>query len=40
MQRRPSLFKACVFLFAATTAAMGVAQAADSKLDSVLQRGN
>ncbi|OPG72570.1 ABC transporter substrate-binding protein [Pseudomonas ogarae] len=39
MQRRPSLFKACVFLFAATTAAMGVAQAADSKLDSVLQRG-
>lgn len=39
MQRRPSLFKTCVFLFAATTAAMGVAQAADSKLDSVLQRG-
>ncbi|SCZ31357.1 MULTISPECIES: transporter substrate-binding domain-containing protein [unclassified Pseudomonas] len=39
MQRRPSLFKACVFLFAATTAALGVAQAADSKLDSVLQRG-
>ncbi|UVM70542.1 transporter substrate-binding domain-containing protein [Pseudomonas alvandae] len=39
MQRRPSLFKACVFLFAATTAAMGVAQAADSKLDTVLQRG-
>ncbi|ALQ02847.1 transporter substrate-binding domain-containing protein [Pseudomonas brassicacearum] len=39
MQRRPSLFKACVFLFAATTAATGVAQAADSKLDSVLQRG-
>jgi polar amino acid transport system substrate-binding protein len=39
MQRRPSLFKACVFLFAATTAAVGVAQAADSKLDSVLQRG-
>lgn len=39
MQRRPSLLKACVFLFAATTAAMGVAQAADSKLDSVLQRG-
>ncbi|MCP1455465.1 transporter substrate-binding domain-containing protein [Pseudomonas kilonensis] len=39
MQRRPSLFKACVFLFAATTAAMGVAQAADSKLESVLQRG-
>ncbi|UVL85991.1 transporter substrate-binding domain-containing protein [Pseudomonas sp. B21-028] len=39
MYRRPSLFKACVLLFAATTAAMGVAQAADSKLDSVLQRG-
>ncbi|TWD52097.1 transporter substrate-binding domain-containing protein [Pseudomonas sp. SJZ131] len=39
MHRRPSLFKACVFLFAATTAAMGVAQAADSKLDSVLARG-
>ncbi|TWC18508.1 MULTISPECIES: transporter substrate-binding domain-containing protein [unclassified Pseudomonas] len=39
MHRRPSLFKACVFLFAATTAAVGVAQAADSKLDSVLQRG-
>lgn len=39
MHHRPSLFKACVFLFAATTAAMGVAQAADSKLDSVLQRG-
>ena len=39
MQRRPSLFKTCVFLFAATVAAVGVAQAADSKLDSVLQRG-
>ncbi|WP_460156971.1 transporter substrate-binding domain-containing protein [Pseudomonas sp. S2_H10] len=39
MHRRPSLFKACVFLFAATAAAMGVAQAADSKLDSVLARG-
>ncbi|WP_260954530.1 transporter substrate-binding domain-containing protein [Pseudomonas citri] len=39
MHCRLSLFKACVFLFAATTAAMGVAQAADSKLDSVLQRG-
>ncbi|NUU35089.1 transporter substrate-binding domain-containing protein [Pseudomonas sp. C2B4] len=37
--RRPSLFKACVFLFAASAAAMGVAQAADSKLDSVLARG-
>ncbi|WP_201192177.1 transporter substrate-binding domain-containing protein [Pseudomonas fluorescens] len=39
MRRRPSLFKACVFLFAASAAAMGVAQAADSKLDSVLARG-
>ncbi|MGH8347794.1 MAG: transporter substrate-binding domain-containing protein [Pseudomonas sp.] len=39
MHRRPSLFKACVFLFAASAAAMGVAQAADSKLDSVLARG-
>ena len=37
--RRLSLFKACVFLFAASAAAMGVAQAADSKLDSVLARG-
>ncbi|MBV7554287.1 transporter substrate-binding domain-containing protein [Pseudomonas sp. PDM28] len=39
MHRRPSLFKTCVFLFAASAAAMGVAQAADSKLDSVLARG-
>lgn len=39
MHHRPSLFKACVFLFAASAAAMGVAQAADSKLDSVLARG-
>jgi len=39
MHRRLSLFKACVFLFAASAAAMGVAQAADSKLDSVLARG-
>ncbi|MBU0523229.1 MULTISPECIES: transporter substrate-binding domain-containing protein [Pseudomonas] len=39
MQRRPSLFKACIFLVAASAAAMGVAQAADSKLDSVLARG-
>ena len=39
MHRRPSLFKACVFLCAASAAAMGVAQAADSKLDSVLARG-
>jgi len=39
MHRRPSLFKACVFLFAASAAAVGSAQAADSKLDSVLARG-
>lgn len=39
MHRRPSLFKACVFVLAASAAAMGVAQAADSKLDSVLARG-
>ncbi|ANJ55882.1 transporter substrate-binding domain-containing protein [Pseudomonas silesiensis] len=39
MHRRPSLFKACVFLFAASAAAVGVAQAADNKLDSVLARG-
>ncbi|RON24462.1 ABC transporter substrate-binding protein [Pseudomonas brassicacearum] len=39
MHRRPSLLKACVFVLAATAAAMGVAQAADSKLDSVLARG-
>jgi polar amino acid transport system substrate-binding protein len=39
MHRRPSLFKACVLLFAASAAAVGVAQAADSKLDSVLARG-
>lgn len=39
MHRRPSLFKACVFLFAASAAAMGVAHAADNKLDSVLARG-
>jgi polar amino acid transport system substrate-binding protein len=39
MHRRPSLLKACVFLFAASAAAMGVAQAADGKLDSVLARG-
>ncbi|MEB0046648.1 MULTISPECIES: transporter substrate-binding domain-containing protein [unclassified Pseudomonas] len=39
MHRRPSLFKACVFILAASAAAVGVAQAADSKLDSVLARG-
>ncbi|MEB2514513.1 transporter substrate-binding domain-containing protein [Pseudomonas sp. YuFO20] len=39
MHRRPSLFKACVLLFAASAVAVGVAQAADGKLDSVLARG-
>ncbi|CAI8797723.1 MULTISPECIES: transporter substrate-binding domain-containing protein [unclassified Pseudomonas] len=39
MHRRPSLLKACVFVLAASAAAMGMAQAADSKLDSVLARG-
>ncbi|MDD2102137.1 MULTISPECIES: transporter substrate-binding domain-containing protein [Pseudomonas] len=39
MHRRPSLFKACVLLFAASAAVVGVAQAADGKLDSVLARG-
>ncbi|MGE8065011.1 transporter substrate-binding domain-containing protein [Pseudomonas sp. NPDC089569] len=39
MHHRPSVFKACVLLFAASVAAVGVAQAADSKLDSVLARG-
>ncbi len=39
MHRRPSLLKACVLVFAASAAAVGVAQAADSKLDSVLARG-
>ncbi|WP_273824046.1 MULTISPECIES: transporter substrate-binding domain-containing protein [Pseudomonas] len=40
MQRVPSLFKACAFILAATAAAVGTAQAADSKLDSVLKRGH
>ena len=39
MHRRPSLFKACVFVLAASSAVMGMAQAADGKLDSVLARG-
>lgn len=39
MHRRPSLFNTCVFIFAASAAAMGTAQAADGKLDSVLARG-
>ncbi|KIH83682.1 transporter substrate-binding domain-containing protein [Pseudomonas batumici] len=38
MQRGLSLFKACVFLLAASAAV--AAQAADSKLDSVLKRGH
>ncbi|MCU1752065.1 transporter substrate-binding domain-containing protein [Pseudomonas sp. 6D_7.1_Bac1] len=40
MQRRLSLFTACVFLFAASASAVGLAQAADSKLDNVLKRGH
>jgi len=40
MQRVPSLFKACVLLFAASAAMASAVQAADSKLDSVLQRGH
>lgn len=40
MQRRLSLFTACVFLFAATASAVGIAQAADSRLDNVLKRGH
>lgn len=39
MHRRPSLFKACIFVLAASSSAMGLAQAADGKLDSVLARG-
>lgn len=39
MHRRPSLFKACVFVLTASSSVMGLAQAADSKLDSVLARG-
>jgi polar amino acid transport system substrate-binding protein len=40
MQRRPSFLKACAFVLAATAAVASTAQAADSKLDSVLQRGH
>lgn len=39
MHHRPSLFKACVFVLAAASSVTGLAQAADSKLDSVLARG-
>ncbi|ARU86749.1 transporter substrate-binding domain-containing protein [Pseudomonas sp. M30-35] len=39
MHRPSSLFKACVLFLAASASVMGVAQAADSKLDSVLSRG-
>ncbi len=40
MQRGPSFLKACAFVLAATATCLGTAQAADSKLDSVLQRGH
>ena len=40
MHHRPSVFKACVFLFAASASLAGVVQAADSKLDNVLKRGH
>ena len=32
MHHRPSVFKACVFLFAASASLAGIVQAADSKL--------
>ncbi|KAA0945829.1 transporter substrate-binding domain-containing protein [Pseudomonas sp. ANT_H14] len=40
MHQRPSVFKACAFLFAASASLASVVQAADSKLDSVLSRGH
>jgi polar amino acid transport system substrate-binding protein len=40
MHHRPSVFKACVFLFAASASLAGLVQAADSKLDNVLKRGH
>ena len=40
MHHRPSVFKACVFLFAASASLASVVQAADSKLDTVLKRGH
>ena len=40
MHHRPSVFKACVFLFAASASLASVVHAADSKLDDVLKRGH
>ena len=40
MHHRPSVFKACVFLVAASASLASVVQAADSKLDDVLKRGH
>jgi polar amino acid transport system substrate-binding protein len=40
MQRGPSFLQACAFVLAATATLVSTAQAADSKLDSVLQRGH
>ena len=40
MHHRPSVFKACVFLFAASASLASIVQAADSKLDNVLKRGH
>ena len=40
MHHRPSVFKACVFLFAASASLASLVQAADSKLDDVLKRGH
>ena len=40
MHHRPSVFKACVFLFAASAALASTVQAAGSKLDDVLKRGH
>ncbi|AMW83064.1 transporter substrate-binding domain-containing protein [Pseudomonas sp. TH34] len=40
MHHRPSVFKACVFLFAASASLASAVQAADSKLDTVLKRGH
>ncbi|MBD9460920.1 transporter substrate-binding domain-containing protein [Pseudomonas sp. PDM05] len=40
MHHRPSVFKACVFLFAASASLASQVQAADSKLDDVLKRGH
>ena len=40
MHHRPSVFKACVFLFAASASLASTVQAAGSKLDDVLKRGH